>query len=318
MKISPILWQTGRGSSLYAHNGPRATRTLREFHAHLQLEGISPTFHNDSRARALISRHCPYALQAYDCLRPPSYRADLWRYCALYTFGGWFLDAEDLPLVPLPSLHRTCDTLLLVRDQCPGPDDSTATMPCKVLAVQISFMAAVPRHPFFACCLAMAVRNIEQHVHGRNDLDLTGPVLAGACLRKLHAETNYSMTLTLAADPSRNSWQPRKALYLEDGSTIALRLHAWDARHASNGTRANGYVDYARAWTKQGAFRKECQPARRRAPAAAATRIVANGTTVTSARHASRAAFERLSEAVEREGLRAATDDAWRRSEFVD
>lgn len=32
-RIPPVLWQTGRGSSIEAHNGPRAARTLRELHA---------------------------------------------------------------------------------------------------------------------------------------------------------------------------------------------------------------------------------------------------------------------------------------------
>jgi len=88
----------------------------------------------------------------------PSYKADLWRYCALFTFGGWFLDAEDVPLLRLSALHRPCDRLVLVRDQCPERDDAQATGPCRQPAVQISLLGAAPRHPFLSCCLAMAVR----------------------------------------------------------------------------------------------------------------------------------------------------------------
>ena len=73
--IPPVLWQTGRGSSIEAHNGPRAARTLRELHANVFApDGLRRIYHNDSHARALIRRHCPYALAAYDCLRPPSYK----------------------------------------------------------------------------------------------------------------------------------------------------------------------------------------------------------------------------------------------------
>jgi hypothetical protein len=73
--IPPVLWQTGRGSSIEAHNGPRAARTLRELHANVFApDGLRLVYHNDSRARSLIRRHCPYALAAYDCLRPPSYK----------------------------------------------------------------------------------------------------------------------------------------------------------------------------------------------------------------------------------------------------
>ena len=38
-------------------------------------------FHNDSTARAYVRAHCPFAAEAYDCLRPPSYKADLWCVC---------------------------------------------------------------------------------------------------------------------------------------------------------------------------------------------------------------------------------------------
>ena len=305
--IPPILWQTGRGGTIQAHNGPRATVSLSRWHAKLAAEGIQPIFHSDAAARAFIAQHCPYGLRAYDCLRPPSYRADLWRYCVLWTRGGYFMDAEDLPLVPLTALRRPCDPLILVRDQCPEKNDRLATKPCKEVAVQISFMIAVPRHPFFHCALAMAIRNIEFGVHGKNDLDLTGPVLAGACLRKLHRVMNYSMALTLATDVqrSRGGVSQRKALYMEDGTSRAISLHAFDARHGSNGTRANGYVDYSRAWVRQGAFSRNCslshRPRHSQASAeksASAAMGMANVTKSTSTM-SGRAAFQRISQAIE-------------------
>jgi hypothetical protein len=52
-----VLWQTGRGSSIEAHNGPRAARTLRELHANVFApDGLRLVYHNDSRARAFIAR----------------------------------------------------------------------------------------------------------------------------------------------------------------------------------------------------------------------------------------------------------------------
>ena len=95
-------------------------------------------FHNDSTARAFVFEHCPVAAAAYDCLRPASYKADLWRYCVLYTHGGIYLDVEDLLLVPFSSLVRPCDSLLLVRDLCPEKDDRLAHAPCRMPAVQVS------------------------------------------------------------------------------------------------------------------------------------------------------------------------------------
>jgi hypothetical protein len=171
-------------------------------------EGVRVIFHNDSTARRFVHRHCPYAAHAYDCLLPPAYRADLWRYCALYAHGGHYLDAEDALLVPLASLVRPCDTLVLTNDMCPEQPpggDRVQVRPCKMPAVQISLLFAAPRHPFLRCALTMAIRNVEQGVRGRNTLDMTGPVAAGACLRNLHATFNYSMPYFMAPEPSHRT-----------------------------------------------------------------------------------------------------------------
>lgn len=150
--------------------------------------------------------------------------------------------------------------------------------------------------------LCAQVRNVEGGVHGRHELDTTGPLLAGACLRKLYRTMgNFSMALTHASDPSRSSTAggpARKAIYLDDLRTRAVRLHAFDARHASNGTRAHGYVDYARAWRKTGAFAKNCSAAaQHRAGGWQARRR-----NLTEVRLASKATFERLAKAVVRGG----------------
>lgn len=171
-------------------------------------EGVRVIFHNDSTARRFVHRHCPYAARAYDCLLPPAYRADLWRYCALYAHGGHYLDAEDALLVPLASLVRPCDTLVLTNDLCPEQPpggDRVQIRACKMPAVQISLLFAAPRHPFLRCALTMAIRNVEQGVRGRNTLDVTGPVAAGACLRSLHSTFNYSMPYFMAPEPSHRT-----------------------------------------------------------------------------------------------------------------
>jgi len=209
-RIPRLLWQTGRGNSAFEHNGAMrggSKRLMLQSYSQLG-EGVRVIFHNDSTARRFVHRHCPYAAHAYDCLLPPAYRADLWRYCALYAHGGHYLDAEDALLVPLASLVRPCDTLVLTNDMCPEQPpggDRVQVRPCKMPAVQISLLFAAPRHPFLRCALTMAIRNVEQGVRGRNTLDMTGPVAAGACLRNLHATFNYSMPYFMAPEPSHRT-----------------------------------------------------------------------------------------------------------------
>ena len=42
-------------------------------------DGTQVIYHNDTAAREFIARQCPFAIAAYDCLRPPSFKADVWR-----------------------------------------------------------------------------------------------------------------------------------------------------------------------------------------------------------------------------------------------
>ena len=50
---------------------------------------------NDADCREFIAReYPPDVLMAYDRLIPTAFKADLWRYCVLYKYGGVYLDAK--------------------------------------------------------------------------------------------------------------------------------------------------------------------------------------------------------------------------------
>ena len=50
---------------------------------------------NDDECRAFIAREYPSdVLDAYDNLIPTAFKADLWRYCVLYMYGGVYLDIK--------------------------------------------------------------------------------------------------------------------------------------------------------------------------------------------------------------------------------
>ena len=53
---------------------------------------------SDSDCRLFISKNFePVVLNAYDRLIPGAYKADLWRYCILYKYGGIYLDIKYVP-----------------------------------------------------------------------------------------------------------------------------------------------------------------------------------------------------------------------------
>ena len=61
------------------------------------------------------------AYAAYNNLRPPAYRADLWRYMALWDEGGVYLDMNIRLLAPLATwVNFKNDTLVMVEDRPKG------------------------------------------------------------------------------------------------------------------------------------------------------------------------------------------------------
>ena len=105
-------------------------------------------------------------LQAYDKLIPGAYKADLWRYCAIYIEGGVYVDIKMGALVPLSKIIDSDTDMVFVNDE---PDD----------AIYNAFFASVPRNPIIHNVIMSVVSNIESEYYGISPLYPTGPVAMG-------------------------------------------------------------------------------------------------------------------------------------------
>jgi len=68
-----------------------------------QIKKNNPRFNyflfDDNDCREFIKNNFSQdILNAYDSLIPGAYKADLWRYCVLYKFGGIYLDIKYIPV----------------------------------------------------------------------------------------------------------------------------------------------------------------------------------------------------------------------------
>ncbi len=110
----------------------------------------------------LGARFAPDVLAAYRTARQPAQKADLFRLAWLFAEGGWYVDADDRCLAPLPGLAP--DSAGLVAYQ-----EDLGTLANDVLG-------AVPQHPVIGRALDLAVAAVTGH-----DEDLiwlaTGPGL---------------------------------------------------------------------------------------------------------------------------------------------
>jgi hypothetical protein len=154
-------------------------------------------FLNDEDARAFVHDACPMLADSYDCLAASALKADAFRYCAMWSRGGFYIDAEDVIVEPLKRLVRPCDTLVLALDWCQLVAGVPTNVPCDYTGVQISFMAAVKGHPFFKCAMDSVIRHVRRRFYGPNDLFVTGPAVAGRCLELFSTQSglNYSFQL---------------------------------------------------------------------------------------------------------------------------
>lgn len=109
-------------------------------------------------------------LKAYDTLYPGAFKADLWRVCALYIYGGVYMDIKFFPLVKFDDLISDDDDMLLTLDYY--------VPAIKKRFIYNAFFATVPKHPLLLSIIEQIVDNVSARRYENdpfNVLSLTGP-----------------------------------------------------------------------------------------------------------------------------------------------
>jgi mannosyltransferase OCH1-like enzyme len=149
--------------------------------------GLDIRFYDDAACERYVIAHFPARVaKAYRALKPPAFKADLFRYCVLYWEGGIWGDVWQDYRVPFEDvIDFSRDRLFLVRDRL------SAGTP--VYDVQISFIAALPRLPIFMDAIDAVCNNVKTKHYGCSSLSVTGPNLFGNVLRSKHPGFPYTM-----------------------------------------------------------------------------------------------------------------------------
>ena len=168
---------------------------------------------NDADCRAFImNEYPPDVLTAYDKLIPTAFKADLWRYCVLYKYGGVYLDVKLTAdsAVGAGHPHDGCATLRAIVERWLGgggggaPEPSQASedellvlerdaiglWPPGRFGIHNAFIITKPKNPLFLECIFRIVSS--SNVNGLGDtggggdtgwmtrpLFVTGPGLLG-------------------------------------------------------------------------------------------------------------------------------------------
>jgi mannosyltransferase OCH1-like enzyme len=114
--------------------------------------------------------------KAYLKLKPGAFKADLWRACILYKYGGIYVDSYATPEVGLEEMLKNYwdagkEQLISIKDNvlydCFGK---------KKYAIHNGFIVASKNHRKLGEYIYRIVSNVETNYYGTHPLDITGPI----------------------------------------------------------------------------------------------------------------------------------------------
>jgi len=130
------------------------------------------------------------AYDAYAMLRPGAFRADLWRYMALWWWGGVYLDDKVKPVRPLSDwVDFDQDQLALTRGfyNC---------------SYWNGMMAASPRNALLLEVIERVIGNVQHRFYGWNPLEITGPWLLFNVVNDSKADLSHMRAVAIFANTS--------------------------------------------------------------------------------------------------------------------
>jgi len=121
--------------------------------------------------RNFIQKHYPDVLEAYDLLLPGAYKADLWRYCILHKYGGFYMDCRMYP-------YASFDSVITKETEFMSCIDGIPNM------LYQAILGAIPASSYMQNAIDESLDNIKRRQNRIGDLAITGPRAMGRALNK--------------------------------------------------------------------------------------------------------------------------------------
>jgi len=151
-----------------------------------RLRQLNPefTFHlyTDEDCLTFIQKHFTSDVaEAFQALLPGAYKADLWRLCILYVYGGYYMDIKLSPLKNFRLIELSED------------EHYVLDRPKYSLHIYNALMICKANNPFLFQCIREIVHNVNIKYYGISILSPTGPELLGriASSHKLNIDLIY-------------------------------------------------------------------------------------------------------------------------------
>jgi len=193
-------WKTKHLPPLMARNRELLTRRTPDFEHYL---------YDDDDCRAFLAQHFrPSVLAAYDKLIPGAYKADLWRYCVLYIYGGIYLDIKM-------NFEEGFDPQsLLSREHFP------LDVPMDPPGVWQGLLVCEKGSLILRAAIERCVRNVQCSYYAPTPLAMTGPVFLHDVIRDVHPELLNEQEITSRKDWSKLEWRVAEHCLEKGGETV--------------------------------------------------------------------------------------------------
>jgi mannosyltransferase OCH1-like enzyme len=132
-------------------------------------------FTEDDAKEFIRKEYSNDVLRAFNCLKPSSYKSDLWRFCVLYRYGGIYIDVKFDTDVPFKDIIPS-DGIIYVKDRdghCGGGNGCYTAM-----------IVSPPGNIVFKYCIDEIVENCKTKNYRGGSLDVTGPCLLSRMIDK--------------------------------------------------------------------------------------------------------------------------------------
>jgi len=129
--------------------------------------------YDDEDCEQFIKKHFDEKVyNTYLRIIPGAFKADLWRYCILYIYGGIYVDIDTICLEKIDKfLNEDIEFITPIDlNNCPYYGKYNL-FNC--------FIASIPKHPILELCINKIVFNVENNIVPFSNLDFTGPGVLG-------------------------------------------------------------------------------------------------------------------------------------------
>ena len=129
-------------------------------------------FDEQDRQKFLKNNFSSNVYDAYSRIIPPAFKCDLWRYCILYQYGGFYVDIDTVCLSSLDNFINTDIEFVTPIDLNIGD--------LEYHNLSNGFIGSIPKHRILADCIQRILNMVEKkYMPPENIMNFAGPGCLG-------------------------------------------------------------------------------------------------------------------------------------------